>query len=281
MARKSNARTAEELNAVEKTINHEALEQAGRDLAETAQRLTVIEQQFGMDMPYNLHLYKARIRDNMAETAKRLVEIGVMLIHMREHESPSDFRRALEDLEMGERFARKAMQGAAKVKDKPRIQMLGSSKALELLTEDEDDLAQLENGGTFAGLTLDEIDTMSVRELKAALRAERAERQEEKATDEEIIRAKDERINKLTRDKRRAPAQDALRSKANMMLAECDEAAVKVVSLLAKMRALHADVEQIYAEANTVVEPDVDQRMEANLRWAADQLRDLAEHLGE
>lgn len=281
MARKSTARTPEQITAGDAHINHGELEQAGRDLAETAQRLTVIEQQFGMDMPYNLDLYKARIRTNMAETAQRLVEIGVMLIQMREREIPGTFHSALEEIGMGTRFAQRAMQTAAKMHGLPKLQTLGMSKALELLTEDDDDLAQLENGGTLAGLTLDEIDTMSVRELKAALRAERAEREEEKAADEEIIRAKDERINKLTRDKRKGHTENAVRARADELLRDADEAVVEAASQLAKLRQLHQDVEALYSDAGLTVDADVDSRLEGNLTWAAEQLRNLAEQLGE
>ncbi|WP_162261911.1 helix-turn-helix domain-containing protein, partial [Candidatus Williamhamiltonella defendens] len=51
---------------------------------------------------------------------------------------------------------------------------LGRSKLYELMLEDDDDLVALAEGGTIAGLTLDEVDRMSVRELKAALRKDEA-----------------------------------------------------------------------------------------------------------
>ncbi|HGJ5882126.1 helix-turn-helix domain-containing protein, partial [Arsenophonus sp.] len=51
---------------------------------------------------------------------------------------------------------------------------LGRSKLYELMFEDDEDLIQLAEGGTIAGLTLDEVDRMSVRELRAALRKDEA-----------------------------------------------------------------------------------------------------------
>ncbi|HGJ5883174.1 helix-turn-helix domain-containing protein, partial [Arsenophonus sp.] len=54
------------------------------------------------------------------------------------------------------------------------ISVLGKTKLFELMTEDDEDLAALAEGGTIAGLTLDEVDRMSVRELKAALRKDEA-----------------------------------------------------------------------------------------------------------
>lgn len=59
----------------------------------------------------------------------------------------------------------------AKVKS---ISHLGRTKLYELMLEDDDDLVALTEGGTIAGLRLDEIDRMSVRELKAALRTDEA-----------------------------------------------------------------------------------------------------------
>ncbi|MFT8210575.1 MAG: helix-turn-helix domain-containing protein, partial [Symbiopectobacterium sp.] len=56
----------------------------------------------------------------------------------------------------------------------PALGMLGKTKLFELMTEDDEDLAELAEGGTIAGLTLDEIDRMSVRELRATLRKDEA-----------------------------------------------------------------------------------------------------------
>ncbi|HGJ5884574.1 MAG TPA: hypothetical protein ACHBY7_15890, partial [Arsenophonus sp.] len=53
------------------------------------------------------------------------------------------------------------------------ISHLGRTKLYELMLEDDDDLVALAEGGTIAGLTLDEVDRMSVRELKAKLRETR------------------------------------------------------------------------------------------------------------
>ncbi len=41
------------------------------------------------------------------------------------------------------------------------------------MTEDDEDLVELADGGTIAGMSLDDIDRMTSRELKAALREAR------------------------------------------------------------------------------------------------------------
>ncbi|MGB3749424.1 MAG: hypothetical protein WA961_14590 [Rhodanobacter sp.] len=281
MPRTSKARTADELNAVDNTINHGELMAAGDAMHQMAANISAVEEALGIVMPYHVESYVARIRLNMQETGQRLVEIGVMLAEIREREDAASYHSILDRLDMSTRFAQRAIQSAVKVKGLPKLQALGSGKMLELISEDDDTLAALENGGTLAGLTLDEVDSMSVRELKAALRAERAEREDEKAADEDIIRAKDERINKLTRDKRKGSDESKLRAAAEDLLRDGDEAVVEAASHIARLRKIFGDVEQLYADGGLTVDADVAERLEGNARWAADQLRDLCELVGE
>lgn len=281
MARKSNARSIEEIDAPGRTIDHQALDAAGQALVEQGQRLAIVEQRFGLDMPYNLEAFKARIRINAAESAQRLIEIGLMLIQIKEHEPHGQWLAILDDVQLSARFAQRAMQAAAKLHDMPRISALGMSKALELLSEDDDTLAALEDGGTVAGLTLDELDTMTVRELKAALRKEREERADEKAADEEIIRAKEERIQKLMRDRRKTSPEQQLRQQAEEMLHEADESIVEAQGRIKRVAELYGEIHQLYADAGLAVEADIEQRLQANAAWAQAKLRELAELSGE
>ncbi|MGL9774245.1 MAG: DUF3102 domain-containing protein, partial [Sodalis sp. (in: enterobacteria)] len=55
----------------------------------------------------------------------------------------------------------------------PVLATLSKTKLFELMTEDNEDLAALAESSTITGLTLDEVDRMSVRELKAKLRETR------------------------------------------------------------------------------------------------------------
>jgi len=281
MPRTSKARTPQVLDAPGSIIDHDALDQAGQAMTAQAARISVIDQQYGIDAPYNLEAYIARIRRNVAETAERLIEMGLLLIQIREREAQGTFHQALDQIGIGVRFAQRAMQTAAKLHDLPNLQRLGVSKVLELVSEDDEVLAELDAGGTLAGKTFDELDRMSVRELKAALRAERQEREDEKATDEEIIRAKDERINKLTRDKRKGSDEQKLRQAAEDLMRDADEAVVEAASHIARLSKTFGDVAQLYADAGLRVDGDIAERLDGNARWAADQLRDLSELVGE
>lgn len=281
MARTTKARGTDQIDQPGRSIDHEALNQAGNALATIGANVAAVEQEFGIELPYNLAVYINTIRMKAAESAQRLIEIGRMLIIIREREPQGTFHEALEQIGLGVRFAQRAMQTAAKLHNLPRLQNLGISKALELLSEDDDTLAELENGGTLAGLTLDELDSMSVRELKATLRAERKEHADEKAADEEIIRAKDERINKLTRDRRKGNDEDKLRRSAEDLLRDADEAVVEAQSHLARLVSIAGEIEQLYADAGLAVDGDVQARLQDNASWAQTKLAELSAVSGE
>jgi hypothetical protein len=71
---------------------------------------------------------------------------------------------------------------------------LGKTKLFELMTEDDEDLVELADGGTIAGMSLDDIDRMTSRELKAALR----EARETNAAQQRVLADKNEKIDSLS-----------------------------------------------------------------------------------
>lgn len=73
------------------------------------------------------------------------------------------------------------------------LSTLGKSKLFELMAQDDEDLAALTDGGTVAGLTLDDIDVMSVRELRKALR----EANEEASAKDRLLADKNQKLDEL------------------------------------------------------------------------------------
>jgi len=73
---------------------------------------------------------------------------------------------------------------------------LGATKLLELAVEDDEDLDALAEGGTLAGLNLDDVDRMSSRELRRALR----EAREKASVTEEVLAEKSRKIDTLATD---------------------------------------------------------------------------------
>ncbi|KAB2899863.1 MAG: hypothetical protein F9K31_06515 [Dokdonella sp.] len=280
MARPSKTRSPADTDAIaQAAIDEHALAQAGEAAAQLSPQLASIDGQFA-ELPYNLDLYIATIRQRAVESAQRLLEIGRMLLVMREHEPQQAFAQALDRCGLSARFAQRAMQAAVKLADRPAMQSLGMSKALELLSEPDEALDALEAGGSIAGVRLDDIDRMTVRELRDTLRAERAERADAAAADAEIIAKKDARINTLLRERRTGKSGSA-RAKVDTLIRRLDEDAMEVATLVKAMRDTASAIYAAYNEAGEVVDEEVAGRIEQNGALAAEWARVLVDELGE
>lgn len=281
MARPRKTRTPVETDAVAASaIDHAALEAAGDAANTLGTQIAIVEQLYPVDIPYHLDLYVSVIRQDAAESAQRLLRIGRMLIVIRERETREMYAQAVTRAGLSPRFAARAIQAAAKLSDRQAIQQLGVSKALELLSEDDDTLDALEDGGTLAGLTLDEIDRMSVRELRATLRDERRERAEEKSAEAEIVARKDERINKLLRERKRVERSSA-RDKAGELLASLDVISVEVATQIKTLRDTTSAIRAVYDEAGETMDEEVADRIEQCGQLAQKWASDLADELCE
>jgi hypothetical protein len=281
MARSRTTRTPDQTDAVAAAaVDHAALDEAGAAATTLGLQVALVEQQFPVDIPYQLDLYVSAIRQRATESAQRLLEIGRMLIVIREREPREVYQDAVERAGLSPRFAQRAMQAALKLADHAAIQSLGVSKALELLSEEDEVLADLEGGGTLAGLTLDEIDRMSVRELRATLREERRERADEKAAEADIVRRKDERINALMRERKRIE-RSAAREQAGELLEQLDRVSVEVATQIKTLRDTASAIRTVYEEAGEPLDEEVADRLEQCGQLGAKWAEQLADELGE
>jgi hypothetical protein len=96
------------------------------------------------------------------------------------------------------------MAAARKFSDRKSISDLGSTKMIVLSVLDEDQIEKLDQGGTVAGMTLDDIDRMTNRELRENLRKDREQvkkekegRKKDRTTFEQSMLQKDAKINEL------------------------------------------------------------------------------------
>lgn len=281
MARPRTNRSPEHTDGIgAANIDNQALEAAGDAATQHAQQISLIDAEYGIDLPYNVDLYVATIRRYAAESATRLVQIGCMLIQLHERETRDDYVDILARIGIGERFAHRARQAAVKLRDRKTILQLGVSKALELMTEDDADLDALEDGGALFGATLDDIDRMTVREVRETLRKERQERQEDKAATDELMREKDDRINRLQRSKRKLETS-SVRVQVDDLLRDLDECAVVLAQQATQLLRGIQDVRRAYDEAGETAEPEVEARITQNIELGAQWLRELAAADGE
>lgn len=168
--------------------------------AMTEHRLEIM-QQFGDGLPYERDRIVHETRFYMAQSAEAMLEAGKRLIVLKENEPHGDFTRIItEDLSLSDRTVQVMMKASLKYLS-PQLEskaqtfaVLGKSKLFELMTEDDEELAALADGGTIAGLTLDDVDRMSVRELRQSLR----EARETNAAQQRVLADKNEKIDSLS-----------------------------------------------------------------------------------
>lgn len=194
MARKT---TTEVAPVQDSPLNQTLVEGAANQMAEHS---ALVMAQFGESLPYDRSRVIHEARFYMAQSAEAMLEAGKRLVILKEHESHGEFLVIVEgQLGIHERAAQRMMQASLKYLS-PKLQSkatalsgLGKTKLLELLSEDDDDLAGLTEGGTVAGLKLDDIERMTSRELKTALR----EARENSEAKEQLIASKDAKLNEL------------------------------------------------------------------------------------
>jgi hypothetical protein len=159
--------------------------------------IEIAEKLYSDGMPYELERVENEIRFFQEQAGTALLEMGKRFIRIKAHEGYGKFIESLNRLGMAPRSAQYAMLAAHKFSNTPTLAHLESSKIKALTVLDDDEIYALKNGGEAAGMTLDDIGRMSVRELREALRTEREKVKKQKATQEKAIKQKEEKLNEL------------------------------------------------------------------------------------
>lgn len=159
-----------------------------------------VAQQFGNGTPYDRERTINEARFYMGTAAEAMLEAGRRLILLKENEPYGEFVVIVEgQLGIAARTARLMMQAAIKYSSpqlaskRQALAVLGKTKLFELMTEDDEDLSALAEGATVAGLKLDDIERMTTRELRQALR----ESKENAEAQARLLSDKNERIDQL------------------------------------------------------------------------------------
>jgi len=147
---------------------------------QVAMHSLMVMEQWGNGEVYNEDRWIERGRQAVRQTMEGMFELGRALIVLKEHTEHGRFSDIVQKefgvdksaaarlMNATRRFATPQMQKAA-----PKLMELGKSKLLELLVEEDETLTELADGGEVNGMTLDDVDRMTVRELRAALRESR------------------------------------------------------------------------------------------------------------
>lgn len=167
-------------------------------LAVMSEHSKAISEQFGDGTPYDRARIVAEAQFYKAQAGEAMLELGKRLVLLKENEPHGDFLRIVEErLGIPKRTAQRFMAAAVKflapVSKAPALALLGKQKLFELMDESDEELEALGEGGTVAGLDLDEIQAMSSRELRAAL----LEARQAAAAKDKVIAKKDQKLNAL------------------------------------------------------------------------------------
>jgi len=201
------ARTANKpKNHKERPVNVEVLDVDSKALPALSAQAGEVMQMLGYDLPYNRERLVQEARFYMAQSAEAMFEAGKRLIVLKENEPHGEFLEIVEErLGLPVRTAQRMMQSAIKylsptlASKAPALTHLGKTKLFELMTESDEEIISLVDGGTLAGATLDDIDRMTSRELKALLREKNGELEANKR----LLQEKNAKIDDLTAKKKR------------------------------------------------------------------------------
>ena len=280
--------------------NNEALDKGVMALTAVAQNAAAASEMMGYELAYNRDRVVQEARFYMGASAEAMLEAGKRLILLKENEPFGEFEDIVENqLGMPTRTAQRMMSAAIKylspamLSKAPALALLGKTKLFELMSLDDGELSELAEGGTIAGMQLDDIERMTSRELKAAIRDLR----EDSAAKDSLLAAKSKKIDSLEtalqRKKSETPAEewawaparrallDSCESLANFAQSELRRALVEIQNQAETAGGLPEDIDALQSQAlssvmQTLVELQKDFRLSIDLEsiavppWMAD-----------
>ncbi|HEY8037973.1 MAG TPA: hypothetical protein VIF37_20560 [Methylobacter sp.] len=164
---------------------------------QASDNVLAVAQQLGYDGALTVGALEDEIRFYQRRTVEACLELGKRLLILKELTPHGEFESRAELLGISRRMAQKFMSATLKISKTNSNSLLKSagtqSKLLELLVLDDGEIEALENGGSVRGVTLNDIESMSVSELKKALR----EASDNLKSKDAVIQKKDQKLNEL------------------------------------------------------------------------------------
>lgn len=164
-----------------------------------SENVAMLAIQLGYDGALTVGALEDGIRFYQQRTAEACMELGKRLVLLKEASLHGEFKPRLELLGIEYAAANRFMAVANKFSKVATVQLLkganNRAKLLELLVLDDEEVAELAEGGTVRGMLADDIASMGVRELRATLREARAD----KEASDKLMADKNAKIDKLSR----------------------------------------------------------------------------------
>lgn len=169
-----------------------------------AQKLGILATQLGYQGSLTVGALEDEIRFYQQRTVEACLELGKRLLILKEMTPHGEFKQRIEMLNINERTARRFMTTALKFNKTDNLSVLkaagNQSKLLELLVLDDEEIKELNEGGSVNDITLDDIDRMTASELRAKLREAKAvvlSKDQDLQAKDQVIQKKDQKINEL------------------------------------------------------------------------------------
>ena len=157
--------------------------------------LAIIESsiELARKLGYEGSLEPDALENSAREAIRRLnlgvMEVGAYFLLLREQCQHGEFLERLERLGVEPRAAQRYMQVTLRFSNASSVthlQGMSRAKLLAMVVLEDDEIQELNDGGSVRGVTLDEIDRMSARELREALRKEKLETARQQAVNTEL-----------------------------------------------------------------------------------------------
>lgn len=194
------ARKANTVTTIEHTeTNEDWVDEVNSISAQMAEHTQKILAQYGDgEAFFSLHLTESKTREALERGARAMVDAGRYLVTIKELVEHGEWLKSLERIGLPPRGAQRLMQASVKFLASPGSQKVleatgNKAKALELLILDDDELEQLGEGKTVAGIELEDVERMTSTELRKKLR----EARESIAAKDAVAGAKQQTIDEL------------------------------------------------------------------------------------
>lgn len=204
---------AVEMAAIEQTMA--AANQLAVATLEQNERVTALAHKLNYQGSTDPAVLENSARDAIKRIGMGMFELGAYLLLLKEGCAHGEFIAALDRLEINRKSAHKYMivtDRFANVSTSRHLEKLGFSKVAELLPLEDDQVGDLVEKGETGELALDDVATMSVKQLRAAVRKERAEAAKQKNQVERLTAVNTELHEEARMIKRLKPAEELKRT---------------------------------------------------------------------
>lgn len=180
----------------------QALTETSPGFDEHSKALIAVDDRYLDGGAFDLQFFIRRCKHSAQTIAQHYLYLGRDLIVIKERVSREEFAAVLDQIGISQRSSQRFMQVAIKF-TAPTLEKLANrlavSKLIELASEDDEDLEQAFNGGTIAGMKLDDIERMSIRELKTALRNARNNAELTQESHDRVLQQKNNYADELSK----------------------------------------------------------------------------------